>query len=136
MSDASPVDSCADIIDAWESIQGYPYVWGGDSVAEGGFDCSGAVYRVQKIIGRPVPRTTAAKYYLLAVSPPEHWAVMDCGAWIWWSFSPDRPYGHIGMHVRQPYAWQSGSSTGPTEITLSAGGFWDRKFVASKSIIP
>lgn len=108
-------------------------MWGGDSVAEGGFDCSGAVYRVQKIIHRPVPRTTAAKYYLLAAGPAIHWSAAPCGAWIWWSFSPNRPYGHIGMQVRQPHAYQSGSSTGPTQITLAPNNFWDRKFVASKS---
>ncbi|MCF8094435.1 MAG: C40 family peptidase [Desulfobacteraceae bacterium] len=124
--------SCSDIVSAWEAIQGYPYVWGGESVSEGGFDCSGAVYRVQKTIGRPVPRTTAKKYYLMAGGPETAWQEADCGDWVWWQFKPTRPYGHIGMHTRQPHAWQSGSSTGPTEINLFEGGYWDKRFKATK----
>ena len=128
----SDAEQCRAIITAWESIRGYPYVWGGESVKEGGFDCSGAIYHVQKAIGRPVPRTTSAKYYILAAGPEKHWTEAGCGDWIWWQFSAGRPYGHIGMHVKQPHAWQSGSSTGPTEITLFKGGYWDKRFKATK----
>lgn len=42
---------------------GVPYVWGGESRAEGGFDCSGFVYRVLNDTGLKVSRTTAQGYY-------------------------------------------------------------------------
>ena len=35
---------------------GMPYVWGGDSKAEGGFDCSGYVYNVLRDSGYPIGR--------------------------------------------------------------------------------
>lgn len=42
---------------------GVPYVWGGESRAEGGFDCSGFVYNVLNDTGLKVSRTTAQGYY-------------------------------------------------------------------------
>ena len=42
---------------------GTPYVWGGESMAEGGFDCSGLVYNVLRDSGYNVPRDTAQGYY-------------------------------------------------------------------------
>lgn len=139
-SDQPPSDDsnnsieCAAIADAWRTIKPYPYVWGGESVEEGGFDCSGAIYHVQKRIGNPVPRTTAAKYYLMAAGEEKHWNEADCGDWIWWQFSPSRPYGHIGMHVELPHVWQSGSSTGPAEIEMLEDGYWDERFKATKGM--
>lgn len=46
-----------------KSFLGQPYVWGGESVAEGGFDCSGYVFNVLKGSGFNVSRTTAQGYY-------------------------------------------------------------------------
>lgn len=42
---------------------GKPYVWGGESDAEGGYDCSGYVYNVLNDSGIKVPRDTAQGYY-------------------------------------------------------------------------
>lgn len=42
---------------------GKPYVWGGESEAEGGFDCSGYIYNVLKDSGIKVSRSTAQGYY-------------------------------------------------------------------------
>lgn len=125
-------DICTQINVAWRQIEPLPYLWGGDAPGDGGLDCSGAVYHVQKQIGRPVPRTTSARYYMLAAGSPTHWSEAGCGDWVWWTLQPTRPRGHIGMHSVQPAAWQSGSSTGPTEIALWVNGFWDRHFEASK----
>lgn len=131
-SEAAAEDECQRVTEAWEDIEKCPYVWGGESVEEGGFDCSGAVYYVQKAIGEPVPRTTAAKYYIMAGGEDKHWSEAGCGWWVWWQFSDSRPYGHIGMHARRPHAWQSGSSTGPARIEFFEGGYWDKRFKASK----
>lgn len=46
-----------------KSYIGTPYVWGGESMEEGGFDCSGLVYNVLKGSGYNVPRDTAQGYY-------------------------------------------------------------------------
>ena len=42
---------------------GTPYVWGGESEKEGGFDCSGFVFNVLRDSGYNVPRDTAQGYF-------------------------------------------------------------------------
>ena len=42
---------------------GTPYVWGGESMAEGGMDCSGFLYNALKDSGVKVGRLTAQGYY-------------------------------------------------------------------------
>lgn len=46
-----------------KSFIGTPYVWGGESKEEGGFDCSGYLYNVLRGSGYDVPRDTAQGYY-------------------------------------------------------------------------
>lgn len=59
------------IIAAAESQIGWPYVWGGDSEAEGGFDCSGLVDYAFARSGRTLPgRPTAEVLWLM--SQPIH----------------------------------------------------------------
>lgn len=126
---------CEKVIEAWKQIEEYPYVWGGQEIEDGGFDCSGAMHWVSKMIGKPIPRTTSKKYYLTTKGKDEHWKNAECGVyWIWWTFSPDRPYGHIGWHTKDSNVWQSGSSTGPTEIQMWENNFWDKRFKASKKV--
>ncbi|WP_084301821.1 C40 family peptidase [Desulfonatronovibrio hydrogenovorans] len=131
-SPAQASDLCQDIQEAWLTIEGTPYVWGGNSFAAGGFDCSGAIFKVSKLIGRPVPRTTSQRYYLSTPGPDQHWSEAKCGYVVWWTLQPSRPYGHLGMHIEQPEFWHSGSSTGPTKATHWRGSYWDRHFEASK----
>lgn len=54
-----------DIVRTARLYLGKPYVWGGESDAEGGYDCSGLVYSVLNKCGMKVPRTTAQGYSAL-----------------------------------------------------------------------
>ena len=56
------VQSDNGIVGAAEKYIGTPYVWGGESMAEGGMDCSGFVYNALKDAGYKVGRTTAQGY--------------------------------------------------------------------------
>lgn len=51
-----------EIINNCKKYLGKPYVWGGESDAEGGYDCSGYVYNVMKDSGIKVYRNTANGY--------------------------------------------------------------------------
>lgn len=55
----------SDIVTTARSYLGKPYVWGGESESEGGYDCSGFVYSVLNNCGMKVPRTTAQGYSAL-----------------------------------------------------------------------
>lgn len=57
--------TCNDIVTTARAYLGKPYVWGGESDAEGGYDCSGFVYSVLNKCGMKVPRTTAQGYSTL-----------------------------------------------------------------------
>lgn len=48
-----------DLVSTARTFLGKPYVWGGESDSEGGYDCSGFLYAVLKKCGMNVPRTTA-----------------------------------------------------------------------------
>ncbi len=48
-----------DLVSTARKYLGKPYVWGGESDSEGGYDCSGFLYAVLKKCGMNVPRTTA-----------------------------------------------------------------------------
>ena len=51
-----------DIAKVAQKYLGTPYVWGGESMDEGGMDCSGFVYNALKDAGYDVGRTTAQGY--------------------------------------------------------------------------
>lgn len=55
----------SDIVTTATTYLGKPYVWGGESEAEGGYDCSGFVYSVLNKCGMKVLRTTAQGYSAL-----------------------------------------------------------------------
>lgn len=50
------------IVNSAQKYMGTPYVWGGESMEEGGMDCSGFVYNALKDAGYDVGRTTAQGY--------------------------------------------------------------------------
>ena len=55
----------SDIVKTAREYLGRPYVWGGESESEGGYDCSGFVFSVLNKCGMKVPRTTAQGYSAL-----------------------------------------------------------------------
>lgn len=52
-----------DILSVAAKYIGMPYVWGGESVREGGFDCSGYVYNVLRDCDITKSRDTAQGYF-------------------------------------------------------------------------
>lgn len=51
-----------EFINSFKELLGKPYVWGGESMAEGGYDCSGALYDAANRVGYKVSRLTAQSY--------------------------------------------------------------------------
>ena len=84
------------IADAAKNYMGTPYVWGGESMDEGGMDCSGFVYNALKDAGYNVGRTTAQGYrqYGTAVSKEE----MQPGDLIFYGKNKNDA-GHIGIYI-------------------------------------
>lgn len=67
---ASPAQTSSKsaLVDSAKKFLGTPYVWGGESMAEGGMDCSGFVYNALKGAGYNVGRDTAQGYRKLGTA--------------------------------------------------------------------
>lgn len=83
------------IVKAAESYIGTPYVWGGESMQEGGMDCSGFVYNALKDAGYNIGRTTAQGYrsYGTAVKKTD----MQPGDLVF--FGKDGSASHVGIYI-------------------------------------
>lgn len=68
-----------DFIKSFKDLLDKPYVWGGESMAEGGFDCSGALYDAANRAGYRVARLTAQEYSILGKKISVGWQMPgDC----------------------------------------------------------
>lgn len=59
-----------ELINAFKELLNEPYVWGGESRLEGGFDCSGALYAASKRAGYNVARLTSQAYSFIGKKIP------------------------------------------------------------------
>ena len=97
--DLSGLDGRGAVVAAAAAQVGWPYVWGGESRAEGGFDCSGLVDFAFAAAGAPLPgRPTADGLWQLA----EHIAASDLlpGDLVFAGAGAGAPY-HVGLYVGQ-----------------------------------
>lgn len=80
-----------------------PYVWGGESMKEGGYDCSGYIYNVLKDSGFSVTRTTANGYRALGKKIPV--GQQQPGDLLF--FGTAAKATHIAMYDGNNHMWES-----------------------------
>jgi cell wall-associated NlpC family hydrolase len=102
---------------------GWPYVWGGESRAEGGFDCSGLVGFAYAAAGHPLPgRPTAATLWAMG-QPVAPQALMP-GDLVFRGAPSGAPY-HVGVYAGQGAVIVAPRTGATVRVEpLSAGG-WD-----------
>lgn len=88
----------------WILKQKPKYVWGGTSDVTG-IDCSGYLWLAAKRSGLPVFRTTAKNMACARdgwTFLGKHLGVRDAEEldFVWWTFIKSRPFGHIGVLLR------------------------------------
>lgn len=84
------------IVNSAQKYMGTPYVWGGESMEEGGMDCSGFVYNALKDAGYDVGRTTAQGYRNYGTSVSK--ADMQPGDLIFFGTNNNNA-SHIGIYI-------------------------------------
>ena len=116
---------------------GCPYVWGGESDAERGYDCSGLVYYVLgSRLGYPMMRVAddQARDGRYAVVPREGLLAGD--PIFFYSSSGGTPgyVGHAGMYIgRDLFIHSTGSNAGVSVDRLT--GYWEEQFACGKRVI-
>ena len=111
---------------AIHNLIGIRYRWGGTT--HRGVDCSGAVYYLWKIAGKPIPRMTARKMHAI-YGGNYHYSKSQKFDLIWWTTSPRRPYGHIGiMDGDQTHFWHASPRKGFTYAKIKKPYYWHRFF--------
>lgn len=105
------------IVNAATKYIGTPYVWGGESAAEGGMDCSGFVYNALKDAGYKVGRTTAQGYrsYGNAVNKSE----MQPGDLVF--YGSGNKASHIGIYIGNGQIVQSSGGKSNTKSNPGKG---------------
>lgn len=83
------------LVDAAKRYIGTPYVWGGESMEEGGMDCSGFVYSALKDSGYDIDRMTAQDYRSYGTSVSK--SNMQPGDLIF--FGKNGNASHIGIYI-------------------------------------
>jgi hypothetical protein len=126
-------------MDAAFSQVGYPYVWGGESDTEGGFDCSGLVYFVlEETLGYPMMRVaddqardgrypSVGREELMAGDPIFFYGEV--------TGSSSAYIDHAGMYIGQGlFIHSTGGNSGVSVDRLT--GYWLDHFAWGKRVIP
>jgi cell wall-associated NlpC family hydrolase len=102
---------------------GWPYVWGGESRAEGGFDCSGLVDFAYSAAGAPLPgRPTAAGLWQLAQHIPA--AQLLPGDLVFAGATAGAPY-HVGIYAGQGFVLAAPHTGAVVGYAPIEAGSWD-----------
>ena len=108
---------------AAEAQVGWPYVWGGESRAEGGFDCSGLIDYAYAAAGLPLPgRPTAADLWHLAA--PEPPGALVPGDLVFVGSASGDPH-HVGMYVGAGAVVVAPHTGAAVRYEPLAAGGWD-----------
>jgi cell wall-associated NlpC family hydrolase len=98
---------------------GWPYVWGGESRAEGGFDCSGLIDYALAAAGVPVGRLTASGLQQLARPLGAH-APLQAGDLVF----VGRPAHHVGLVVAPGLAIEAPHRGARVHVEAIGDGGW------------
>ncbi len=118
-ADVRGMNGAAAVVVAALAQLGWPYVWGGESRAEGGFDCSGLIDYAFAAAGLPIGRPTAAGLQQLAQALP-HAAGLQPGDLVF----AGTPAHHVGLVVAPGLAVEAPHRGAQVHVEPLRDGNW------------
>lgn len=120
------------VLSTAKSLLGTPYVYGGESLSEGGFDCSGfteycfkqAGYTLNRVSSQQATQGTTVSY-----------AAMKPGDLVFFSFGENGVVDHVGIYMgngQMIHSPKTGDVVKTADITTS---YWQSRFMLAKRII-
>lgn len=120
------------VISTAKSLIGTPYVWGGNSLQAGGFDCSGFTQYVYGKAGytlNRISRDQALQGTYVSRSD------LKPGDLVFFGFNGDGVINHVGLYIgngQMIHSPKTGDVVKVTDITTS---YWQSRFITARRII-
>ncbi len=128
------------ITNAARQLIGYPYVWGGESFAEGGFDCSGFTYYVYRSkLGYDIQRTSASAGADSRYPRITRIGYLKPGDLVFFLAAGGSYINHMGLYLGNGYFIHSTRSRGGVSIDRfdsANDSYWVGQFWGGRRIIP
>ncbi|GLC28894.1 NlpC/P60 family protein [Clostridium omnivorum] len=120
------------VVSTAKSLLGTPYVWGGESPSEGGFDCSGFTQYVYKTAGYSLNRISSEQATQgIYVSKTN----LQPGDLLFFSLAGDGRISHVGIYIgdgKMIHSPKTGDVVKTTDITTS---YWQSHYITARRII-
>ncbi|MGZ8219559.1 C40 family peptidase [Methylomagnum sp.] len=110
------------------SLRGTPYVWGGESFEEGGFDCSGFVQHVYKRHGIRLPRTARQMADALPALADQY---RQPGDLVFFNTTGE-PYSHVGIYIGHDDFVHSSSAKHGVIVSNLNTPYWVDHFLGTR----
>lgn len=120
------------VIATAKSLIGTPYVYGGESPQEGGFDCSGLTQYAYKQAGYTLNRISSDQAKQgISVSQSN----LQPGDLVFFSFNGNNKIDHVGIYIgngQMIHSPRTGSTVKTVNINVS---YWQQRYVTARRII-
>jgi cell wall-associated NlpC family hydrolase len=120
------------VISTAKTLLGTPYVWGGESLQEGGFDCSGFVYYTFKQAGYDLNRVSSEQAKQGTEISKEN---LQPGDLVFFSFEGNGVVNHVGIYIGNGQMIHSPKTGDVVKIADITTSYWQSRFVIAKRII-
>jgi cell wall-associated NlpC family hydrolase len=120
------------VVSTAQSLLGTPYVWGGESLQEGGFDCSGFTQYVYKKVGITLNRISSDQAKQGTTVSRGN---LQPGDLVFYSFEGTSNINHVGIYIggnKMIHSPKAGDVVKTTDISTS---YWESRFVTAKRVI-
>lgn len=120
------------LLSSANSLVGTPYVWGGSSMQDGGFDCSGFTQFLYRKVGYNLNRVSIDQ---AKQGVPISRAALQPGDLVFFSLAGNGNISHVGLYLgkgKMIHSPKTGDTAKITDITTS---FWQGRFITARRII-